>query len=146
LIPKHEPTESLRKYCSETVPAQMVAALDEMAQKNFRGSLKPLDESVVKAVRAIEECAHSLNRVSWSARLLVGPVITAFVMALIGVCLVRCEFSEQASEAKRYEAWGRKIGEKNCDAFAQGPGEGVSMDRRQAVRFLPGRLDLSRAA
>ena len=63
-------------------------------------------------MRAIEECAHGLNRVSWNSRLLVGPVVTALVMALIGVGMVRCEFSDRTNEAKRYEAWGRKVEEK----------------------------------
>lgn len=45
-------------------------------------------------------------------RLLACPVVTGLVMALIGGCLVRCELKDKTDEAKRYEAWGRKIEER----------------------------------
>ena len=111
--------ESLKKYCKETLPKQMVQAIDEVAEQGVQDSLKPLDEAVVRAVAELRgvqkelagdvvECRKSLDKMSWYWFRDLG--ILALGMGLAMGFLVRCQFiGDKIEENKRYEVWGRKV-------------------------------------
>jgi len=111
--------ESLRKYCKETLPEQMVQAIDEVAEQGVQNSLKPLDEGVERAVADLrgfqkalagdlEVCRKSLDKMSWYR--FRDLSILALGMGLGMGFLVRCQFiGDKIEENKRYEVWGRKV-------------------------------------
>jgi hypothetical protein len=111
--------ESLKKYCKETLPKQMVQSIDEVAEQGVRNSLKPLDGAVERAVAElgelqkklagdVAECRKSLDKMTlyWFRDL----GILALGMGLSMGFLVRCQFvGNKIDENKRYEVWGRKV-------------------------------------
>ena len=102
--------QKLQKYCSEKVPAQMVKALDAMAQEGFNKSLVPLKDSVARAARDIDQCRDSLIRTSWNWRLMLGAGCAMFGMLLIGGGLIYfLFFSARIAEMKRLSGWGHKL-------------------------------------
>jgi DNA-binding ferritin-like protein len=111
--------ESLKKYCKETLPKQMVEAIDEVAEQGVQNSLKPLDEAVERAVAelralqkglvgGLEECRKSLDKMPWYQ--FRDLAILALGMGVGMGFLVRCQFvGDKIEENKRYEVWGRKV-------------------------------------
>ena len=110
---------SLKKYCKETLPKQMVQAIDEVAEQGVQNSLKPLDEAVERAVAdlgvlqnslagELDECRKRLDEMWWYR--FRDMSILALGMGLAMGFLVRCQFiGDKIEENKRYEVWGRKV-------------------------------------
>jgi hypothetical protein len=111
--------ESLKKYCSETLPKQMVQAIDEVAEQGVQNSLKPLDAGVCRAVADLKGLHNQLavDLKSYRETFATLPWYRlwdiTFLALGIGVTmgfLVRCQFiGDKIDENKRYEVWGRKI-------------------------------------
>ena len=102
--------QKLQKYCSERMPAQMVKALDAMAQEGFQKSLVPLHAGVAKAAQDIDRCRNSLTRTSWNWRLMLGAGSTMLAVLLIaGGLIYYLFFSVRIAEMKRLSGWGQKL-------------------------------------
>jgi hypothetical protein len=111
--------ESLKKYCKETLPKQMVQAIDEVAEQGVQNSLKPLDGAVERTVAdlgglrnslaaEIDECRKRLDEMWWYRFRDLSCL--ALAMGVTMGLLVRCQFvGNKIDENKRYEVWGRKV-------------------------------------
>lgn len=104
--------EQLKLYCRETLPKQMVQAIDQAAQKGVQGCLEPLGIQVADAERAVKNLQRAAAEISrsWLRDLAIGGGVIAVVTSLAVLVMIRFLFiGEAVNEAKRYELWGRKI-------------------------------------
>jgi hypothetical protein len=103
----------LDAYLRDELPVNLVKAFETVAKSEVAGSLRPLDECVHNAASRIESCAESMARISWNGRLIWLAVLTGLASASLGGCLVRYAFFDgDIDEAKRFEAWGRKVAQR----------------------------------
>lgn len=113
--------EQLKLYCRDTLPKEMVKAIDEAAQKGVRVCLEPLETKVADAKRSVETLQRDVSEISgnWSFNLLLGGCAIAAVMSLAVFLMIRFMFIGNAvNEAKRYELWGRKV-ERLVESYPQ---------------------------
>lgn len=56
---------NLKKYCRETLPQQMVQAIDEVAKQGVCDSLRPLDERIQNAAQAVAALERRTANIGW---------------------------------------------------------------------------------
>jgi hypothetical protein len=125
----------LQKYCNEKVPAQMIKALDDMAQEGFQKSVASLNDSVAQAAQDITECRASLTNVSWNWRLLTVAVVVSLAVGLIGGAIgggavYYIFYSPKNIEMHRLAWWGRNLQTRM--------GQTLPKDQEKIQRWLNG--------
>lgn len=106
--------QRLENYCSEKVPAQMVKALDAVAQEGIRKSLVSLNDTVARASQEIDGCRKSLSHLSWNWRLLTWATVVGLAKGLVGGAIGGglvdyYLFSAKHVEMQRLAWWGRNL-------------------------------------
>jgi len=125
----------LQKYCNEKVPAQMVKALDAVAQEGFQKSIATLNDGVAQAVQDINECRASLAHLSWNWRLLTVAVVVSLAVGLVGGAIgggvvYSIFYSPKNIEMHRLAWWGRNLDTRM--------GQTPPRDRERIQRWLNG--------
>jgi len=107
--------ENLQLCCQETLPHQMVQAIDQAAREGVRDCLTPLEVGIRSAAGDLGILRDKANVFSWFWFLSV--IVTGMVTVLVAGLYVRFAFfGDRIAEAKRYEVWGRKI-ERQIESY-----------------------------
>ena len=87
----------------------MAHALEAMAQKDLSNALRPLQESVARAVPQIETCHSDLARMSLERASFCGSFFCWIVYGRECAGMTRCTLGDRVAEAERYELLGRTV-------------------------------------
>ena len=105
--------ESLRRFCRETLPGELLQVTQNAAQGMVWKSIEPLTSSARTATQEIDKCLARLIRTPWGWRLLLGPLIVGFVTVLVtGGLGYHLFFSSKVATMRRYAEWGELVERK----------------------------------